>query len=91
MIHGRNLLKEVDGAPRKAGFYVNVFVEAFAPADAEARAIEIIREDGRLREILLNPEYDMLRLSVEGIQELESFDGCKLPRQGLVFYPEDEG
>ena len=45
MIHGENLLTEVEGVRQKLGFFTNVFVEAFTVADAEGRAVEVVRED----------------------------------------------
>ena len=41
LIHGQNLLTEVDGVRQRLGFYTNVFVEGFTPANAEERAIDI--------------------------------------------------
>ena len=90
MVHGENLLMKVDGVRQKVGFFVNVFVEAFTRSEAESQAIELVQEDNHLREIQLNPEHDVLRLSVEEIHEVESFEGRKLPRQGFVFYPPKE-
>ena len=43
--HGQNLLTEVDGVRQRLGFYTNVFIEAFTSADAESRAIDLVRED----------------------------------------------
>ena len=91
MVHGQNLLKHIDGVPQRLGFYTNVFVEAFTPTDAESRAIDILREDARLRDAALNATNDPLRMSVVDVQEIESFDGVQLPRQGLSLYAEKPG
>jgi hypothetical protein len=48
MIRGQNLLKEIDGVRQWFGFYTNVFIEAFTPADAESRAIDTLHEDAHL-------------------------------------------
>ena len=85
-IHGQNLLREVDGVRQRFGFYTNVFVEAFTPNDAESRAIDILREDVHLG--ALNTSDDALRFSVDDVHEIESFDGVRLPRQGLSLYEE---
>jgi hypothetical protein len=87
LIHGENLLTEVAGVRQKLGFFTNVFVEAFTTADAEGRAIEIIREDASLEDIKLNPADDPLRLSVQEVHEIESFDGHKFPRDAFMLYP----
>jgi hypothetical protein len=91
IIHGRNLLTEVDGVRQRLGFYTNVFIEAFTSADAEARAIELVREDAHLQDMALNTEVDALSLSADEVQEIESFDGVRLPRTGLSLYEEKSG
>ena len=90
MIHGQNLLTDVDGIRQKLGFFTNVFVEAFTPADAESRAIEILREDADLADILLNLDDDPLSLSANEIREIESFDGHKVPRDAFMLYSPKE-
>ena len=91
IVHGQNLLTEVDGVRQRLGFYTNVFVEAFTSADAESRAIELVREDAHLRDVALNAADDLLRLSADEVQEIESFDGVRLPRTGLSLYEEKSG
>ena len=88
LVHGQNLLTDVDGVRQRLGFYTNVFVEAFTPADAESRAIDVLREDAHLRDVALNAEDDPMRFSADEVAEVESFDGVRLPRQGLSFYEE---
>src|SRR5258706_15900245 len=88
IVHGKNLWTEADGIRQRFGFYTNVFVEAFTPADGESRAIELIREDAHLQDMLVNVEDDPLRLSADDVQELQSFDSAQLPRTGLSLYPE---
>jgi hypothetical protein len=89
IVHGQNLLAEVDGVQKRHGFYTNVFVEAFTPDDAESRALELVREDAHVRDMTLNAEDDPLSLSAEEIHEVESFDDSRLPRTGLALYSED--
>jgi capsule polysaccharide export protein KpsE/RkpR len=88
MINGKNLLTDVEGVRQRLGFYTTVFVEAFTPADAESRAIDVLREDAHLSDIALNAEDDPLRFSVDEVHEIESFDGVRLPRMGLALYEE---
>ena len=89
IVNGQNLLIEVDGVRKRHGFFTNVYIEAFTPADAESRALELVREDAHVRDITLNAEGDPLSLSVEEIREVESFGDARMPRTGLGFYPED--
>jgi hypothetical protein len=91
IVRGHNLLTEVDGVRQRVGFFTNVYVEAFTPADAELRAVDLIREDARLRQMTCNPEGDLLRLYADEVQEIDSFDGVRLPRTGLALYPEKSG
>ncbi len=89
IVHGQNLLTEVEGVRQRFGFYTNVFIEAFTPADAKARAIDLVREDVHLHQATFNVEDDPLRLSAEEVEEIETFDGVRLPRTGLSFYAEE--
>ena len=86
MVRGQNLLREIDGVRQRYGFFTNVFVEAFTPVDAESRAIDILREDAHLG--ALNASDDPVRFAAEEVHEIESFDGVRLPRQGLSLYEE---
>jgi hypothetical protein len=87
MVRGENLLREIDGVRQRYGFFTNVFVEAFTPTDAESRAIEILRADANLG--ALNVGDDPMKLTAEEIHEMESFEGFRLPRQGLSLYEEN--
>jgi hypothetical protein len=89
IVHGQNLLTEVDGVRKRHGFFTNVPIEAFTPADAESRALELVREDTHVSDITLNADGDPLSLSAEEVQEVESFDDARLPRSGLALYSED--
>ncbi len=90
-IRGENLLTDVDGVRQLLGFYTHVFTEGFSRADAESRALEVLRSDPKLRGMTLNRSDNPLRLSVEETEELESFEGFTLPRTGLALYPVEEG
>jgi hypothetical protein len=89
IVHGRNLLTEVDGVRNRHGFFTNVFIEAFTSADAGSRALELVREDAHVRDIALNAEGDPFSLAAEEIREVESFNDPRLPRSALAFYSED--
>ena len=90
IVHGENLLVDYDGVRQRVGFFTNVSVEAFTPADAEERALDIVREDIVKRDLALNAEHDPWRLRAEEVREVESFDpDAQRPGTGLAFYPED--
>ena len=82
------MLREIDGIRQRYGFYTTVFVEAFTPADAESRAMDVLREDAHLRDVALNAQDDPWTLAADEVHEIESFDGVRLPRQGLALYEE---
>ena len=86
IVHGQNLLTEIDGVRNRYGFFTNVFIEAFNQADAQSRALEFIREDAHVRNVTLNTEGDPLCLSAEEVKEVESFDDARVPRTGLGLY-----
>ena len=88
LIHGRNLLTEVEGVRKKVGFFTTVHLEAFTPTEAETTAIELLKKDPHLSEIRFNREDDPLILLVDKTQEIETFDGLQLPRTGLSLYEE---
>lgn len=88
-IHGRNILREIDGIRQRYGFYTTVFVEALTPSDAKSRAIEVLRDDAHLYEVALNAEDDPWTLSTDDVHEIASFDGVRPPRRGLAFYEEN--
>jgi hypothetical protein len=88
IVQGRNLLMRVDDTPPRMAFYTNVFVEAITSEEAKLRAIQIVEKDTQLLDVKLNVSNDPLHLSVDEIQETETFDSARLPRQGLIFYPE---
>ena len=56
IVHSQNLLTEIDGVRKRHGFFTNVFVEAFTPADAKSRAFELVREGAHVHDITLNAE-----------------------------------
>src|SRR4051812_22635523 len=89
-IHGKNyLLKEQGAAARKHGFYVTVFVEARNHEEAEALALEVLKKDRKILGVCENSDTDAPTLLVERTDEIASFGNCKLPRTGLVLYPEE--
>lgn len=87
-IRGRNVLANLDGKTRRLGFFTSVFVEAFSPEDAGSRATESIQQDDHVRQLLLNGDPAPINLSVEEVQEIESFDPVHFPKTGLSIYLE---
>lgn len=86
MVHGQNLLMEVDGVRSKRGFYTHVYVEASRPAEAKARGIEMVRGGAQLKDFCLNPERDPVRLTVKETCKAGPLEGDNSPST-FCFYP----
>jgi hypothetical protein len=89
LVNGQNFLLEMDDSKTKMGFYTTIYLEASNPDEAEFAAADLLRVDAKLRPLALNAPNDPPAMLVEEIVELQSFDGCKLPRTGFTFYKED--
>ena len=88
-IEGKNyLIREVGNHPRKVGFFTTAFVEACNAEQAEAVAVELLQNDSKLRDAAKNQTSDPPVIRIESVEEIRSFDGCRLPRMGLAFYEE---
>jgi hypothetical protein len=90
LLQGHNFLCLVNDRQQRLGFYSHIFVEAPDEATAEQQAVEVLQQDAELQGEILNEQDDPPVMSVEEIEELESFDGYPLPRTGLALFPEDE-
>src|SRR5262249_3495130 len=88
-LNGRNFWTHEDGQPKLMGIYTTRFVEADTPEMAEDAAVQLIREDGKLRKAVINDKSYPPMIYAEEIVMLETFDGIKLPGTGSVFN-EDE-
>ncbi len=89
-IHGKNFaIREADSPePHIRGFYTTVYVVAADFSAAELAAVEVLRKDEELRATTCTDRSDPPSLHVEKIQELDSFDGVRLPHEPFVFYEE---
>ena len=77
----------MDGEHRKTGFYTTRFVEAEDAEQAEALAVELIKSDPKLSNIVLNKRGDSPRVYVEEIEEVKRLRA----QAGYAFYYEEEG
>ena len=80
----------LDQGPHKYGFYTTRFVEAEDSKEAENIAVEIIKNDNKLKPSVLNEKSNPPKIYVEEIVELDSFDDIKTPGGGYTFYPEND-
>jgi hypothetical protein len=85
-IEGKNFLLEMNGKVAEYGFITFRFVEAEDHSAAEDNAVQMLRGDQRLRDLVKNDRADPPVMDVLEIAELESVD--EMPQQpGLIWYP----
>jgi hypothetical protein len=90
-LHGENFLLNLDGEPKKFGFYATKFVKAKNPQEAEKIAIILIRQNPNLRDTALNEKTDRPTINMEEIEEVNFLKFfTKKSKTGFTFYPEDE-
>ena len=87
---GENFIFKVDDEEQRLGFYTTVFIEAENEEEAELKAIDLIRNDPKLKDGVLNPKSDPPMMFVEEVEEVECFVGEGLPRTGFAFFTHDK-
>ena len=88
---GKNFLIGNEASiPEKHGFWTTVFIEAADSNAAGKLALQTVESDRNLQASVANPEFDPPVLSVDEVAELDSFEGCRLPGTGFLFYPKEE-
>jgi hypothetical protein len=70
------------------GFYTTRFVVAALPEEAESLAVQLVREDSKLRKMVHNEKSDPPKIYLQEIALIKSFKGIKLPGTGYTFYEE---
>ena len=88
LLNGRNFLVNIDGNPKKHGFYQNVFIEAASPKQAELLAITRIWHDEELKEVILNTKDDPPKIHPDTFWELDVLDYAGHLKTGRTFYAE---
>jgi len=72
-LHGQNFLMDGDQGPRKMRFHSTRLVEAENPRRAEILARNLILNDTRLKNGVLNKESDLLSIHIESVSEMPAF------------------
>jgi hypothetical protein len=86
LVDGVNYLLVVNDKPQKLGFFTTRWVLADGPASAEASVLQAIRDDPKLKGMVLNTRDDPPELRVKEVSEDESVK----PATGFAFYLDDE-
>lgn len=89
LLEGKNFLINSDEGPNRMGFYTTRYVEAENREDAEKRSVELIKNDPKLKDVMLNIRSDPPMIYLEKIEEISSFDGVDKTNTGYTFYPEE--
>jgi hypothetical protein len=87
-IDGDNFDILLDGKVGKHGFFTTRFVEAKGSKEAEALAINLIRDE--LKSIVLNDRSDPPTLYVEENYEVDDFGDNLVPGTGFTWFKSEE-
>ena len=85
-IHGKNYLIKLDDMTERMGFYTVRYVEAENEEMAECKAVEIIQNDEKLNQVVLNDPDNPPVLSADEVLELENVEGVNHHEAGYSFY-----
>jgi hypothetical protein len=91
LVRGANFFLELEGERRRFGFYATRFVRASGPEEAEAKAVELVRDDEQFRGNVLNETDDPPMLYVEEVERLGPLRGLGGANAGFTFYREEPG
>jgi hypothetical protein len=90
LINGEDFLLNFDGQLQKLGLYVTRVVDAQNPDEAELAAVDLVREDSRLRGNILNERDDPPMLYAEEVEEIEESDGAENVNTGFSWFTDGE-
>ncbi len=85
-VRGENFLMNIDGVERRYGFYTTRFVEAQSEEEAELAVVNLLRNDPRLVQAVMNEKIDPPMMYAEEITELKSFGEYQVPGTGFSFF-----
>lgn len=88
-LNGRNFLLEVDGGPKRVGFYILRYIDAKSPQEAAQAAVQAIWKHESLENVL-NERSDPPTIYAEDIIELSEIPHPDEIELGLSFYSEDD-
>ncbi|MCA1592796.1 MAG: hypothetical protein LC754_09135 [Acidobacteria bacterium] len=90
LINGENFLLNFDRQLQKLGFYVTRVVDARNPEEAELAAVNLVREDSRLKDNVLNERDDPPMLYADEIEEIEESEGEENVDTGFSWFTDGE-
>jgi hypothetical protein len=87
-LKGQNFLLNVNGEPKRLGFFTTRFVHANNRDGAELLAVDLIRNDTWLRDSVLNERADPPRIFAEEIDVVEASEVPDV-QSGFSYFPMD--
>ena len=87
-MNGQNYLVEMMGKLAKHGFYQTFHLGIDSPEQAKELAVQKIRDNPHLKDIVQNPKEDPPIIILEELHELKSFEGVETMETGLLWYRE---
>jgi len=87
-LKGQNFLLNVNGTPKRLGFFTTRFVQADNREETELLAVDLIRNDTWLRDSILNERSDPPRIFAQEISVLDASDVPDV-QGGFSFFPMD--
>jgi hypothetical protein len=85
-LNGENFWLQAEGKPARLGFYTTRFVEAENEREAELKAVEMLRDNEKLKQVL-NDDSDAPMIYCESVESIEPFDPETVVQHGFTFYP----
>jgi len=89
-LKGQNFLKDGDRGPRKKRFYATRLVEAGNSKRAETLARDLIRNDPRLQNTVLNEESDQPMIYLESITEISATAYDAQNRANSIYWEDED-
>jgi len=87
IVEGRNFLLSIDGKVRRCGFYQTVFLDCADQSKIEASAIQVVRGDAELKQLVQNVQADPPMLFLDSFEELDDTEPLPTAR-GRSYYDE---
>ena len=85
-LRGQNFRLDIEGQPSRVGFFTYRFVEAASAEDAELGAVQLLRDEGRLKP--RNDKADPPHVFIDTIEPVEAADVPKVV-PGFAFFPDE--
>jgi len=90
MLEGKNFSLSSDEVVQKHGFYTTLYVEANNPEEAELKAVNMIKTDKKLTDLVKNDNTDVPMIYLDEIVEIRSFDENNILEIGYTFFIEND-